>query len=154
LGWALNKDGRSTTDPQEAKAGSLLPIGGYKGYGLALSIELICSALIGGSFAAEISSWLGEPSKPPRIPFSMIALDISHFIEPQAFKAVVKEWLAKVIDVPKQEGVKRIYVPGEIAAEYYRERSREGIPIEEATLESYKRLAEKYSVMIPNVVER
>jgi LDH2 family malate/lactate/ureidoglycolate dehydrogenase len=154
LGWALNKDGRSTTDPQEAKAGSLLPIGGYKGYGLALSIELICSALIGGSFAAEISSWLGEPSKPPKIPFSVIALDISRFIEPQAFKAVVKEWLAKVIDVPKQEGVKRIYVPGEIAAEYYRERSREGIPIEEATLDSYKRLAEKYSVMIPKVVEK
>ncbi|MDR0719307.1 MAG: Ldh family oxidoreductase [Treponema sp.] len=78
-GWAMDKDGRSTTDPKEAKAGSLLPIGGYKGYGLALSIELICSALTGGSFAGEISSWLGEPSKPPKIPFSMIALDIANF---------------------------------------------------------------------------
>jgi LDH2 family malate/lactate/ureidoglycolate dehydrogenase len=154
LGWALNKDGKPTTDPKEAKTGSLLPIGGYKGYGLALSIELICSALIGGSFAAEISSWLGEPSKPPRIPFSMIALDISHFIEPQLFKAVVKKWLAKVTDVPKQEGVSRIYAPGEMASEHYRNRSREGIPLEEATFESYKRLAEKYAIMQAGIVER
>ena len=154
LGWALNKDGRPTTDPKEAKAGSLLPIGGYKGYGLALSIELICSALIGGNFAAEISSWLGEPSKPPKIPFSMIALDISHFIDPAIFKAVSKEWLARVTDVPKQEGVSHIYVPGEMAAEHYRTRIREGIPIEDTTLESYNRLAEKYSVMKAKVIEK
>ncbi|MDR2432979.1 MAG: Ldh family oxidoreductase [Treponema sp.] len=154
LGWALNKDGKPTTDPREAKAGSLLPIGGYKGYGLALSIELICSALIGGSFAAEISSWLGDPSTPPKIPFSMIALDISHFNDPGVFKAIVKEWLAKVVDVPKQEGVNRIYVPGEMAAEHYRIRSNEGIPIEEITIESYKRLAKKYSVLMAHIIEK
>jgi LDH2 family malate/lactate/ureidoglycolate dehydrogenase len=154
LGWALDKDGKPTTDPQKAKAGSLLPIGGYKGYGLALSIELICSALIGGNFAAEISSWLGEPSKPPGIPFSLIALDIAHFVEPEVFKAAVKEWLAKVTDVPRQEGVSRIYFPGERAAEFYKKRSREGIPLEEPTLESYKRLAEKYAVMKAKIVEK
>jgi LDH2 family malate/lactate/ureidoglycolate dehydrogenase len=154
LGWALDKEGRPTTDPKEAKAGSLLPIGGHKGYGLALSIELICSALIGGNFATEISSWLGEPSKPPGIPFSLIALDISHFIEPKVFKTLVKEWLAKVTDVPRQEGVNRIYFPGERAGESYRKRSREGIPIEEITIESYKRLAEKYALMKAKIVEK
>ncbi|MDR2078505.1 MAG: Ldh family oxidoreductase [Treponema sp.] len=153
-GWALDKDGRSTTDPKEAKAGSLLPIGGYKGYGLALSIELICSALTGGSFAGEISSWLGEPSKPPKIPFSMIALDIAHFSELPVFRTTVEKWLAKVIDVPKQEGVDHIYFPGKMAGERYRIRTREGIPIEDTTLDSYKRLAERFSVTKAKVIEK
>jgi LDH2 family malate/lactate/ureidoglycolate dehydrogenase len=153
LGWALDRDGNPTTDPKEAKDGSLLPIGGYKGYGLALCIELLCSALIGGSFAGEISSWLGEPAKPPRIPFSLIALDIAHFVDPEVFKKLVKEWLAKVTDVPRQEGVSRIYFPGEKAAESYKTRSREGIPLEEVTFESYNRLAEKYAVKKARVIE-
>jgi LDH2 family malate/lactate/ureidoglycolate dehydrogenase len=153
-GWALDKDGRSTTDPKEAKAGSLLPIGGYKGYGLALGIELICSALTGGSFAGEISSWLGEPSKPPKIPFSMIALDIAHFSEPPVFQTTVEKWLGKIIDVPKQEGVDRVYFPGKMASERYRIRTKEGIPVEDTTLDSYKRLAEKFSVMKIKVVEK
>jgi LDH2 family malate/lactate/ureidoglycolate dehydrogenase len=153
-GWAMDKDGKFTTDPKEAKTGSLLPIGGYKGYGLALSIELICSALIGGSFAGEISSWLGEPSKPPKIPFSIIALDIAHFGEPPVFQTTVEKWLAKIIDVPKQEGVDRIYFPGKMAGERYRIRTKEGIPIEDTTLDSYKRLEEKFSVTKAKVIEK
>jgi LDH2 family malate/lactate/ureidoglycolate dehydrogenase len=154
LGWALNKDGKPTMDPKEARVGSLLPIGDHKGYGLALCIELICSALTGGSFAGEISSWLSDPSKPSKIPFSMIALDISHFMEPSIFKAVVKEWLVKLIDVPKQEGVNRISFPGEMANERCRIRNKEGIPIENTTIESYKRLAEKFSVTQAKIVEK
>jgi LDH2 family malate/lactate/ureidoglycolate dehydrogenase len=150
-GWALDKNGKPTTDPKEARDGSLLPIGGYKGYGLALAIELLCSALIGGSFAGEISSWVGNPKAPTKIPFSIIAVDIAHFQDPAVFKSSVKDWLAKVIDVPKQEGVERIYFPGEIENEKYRQRGKEGIPLEDVTVESFKRLAHKYSIAEPTL---
>jgi LDH2 family malate/lactate/ureidoglycolate dehydrogenase len=150
-GWALDKNGKPTLDPREARDGSLLPIGGYKGYGLALAIELFCSALAGGSFADEISSWVTQPQNPTKIPFSIIAVDIGHFQEPDIFKQTVKTWLAKVIDVPKQEGVGRIYFPGEIENEKFKLRSSEGIPLEDVTVESFKRLAQKYSIPAPEI---
>ncbi|MDR1932768.1 MAG: Ldh family oxidoreductase [Spirochaetales bacterium] len=145
-GWALDKNGKPTTDPREARDGSLLPIGGYKGYGLALAIELLCSALTGGSFAGEISSWVTSPQNPPKIPFAVIAIDIGHFQEAGPFKQTLKNWLEQVTDVPKQEGVARIYFPGEIENEKYRLRSEEGIPLEDVTAESFKRLAQKYAI--------
>ena len=146
LGWALDRNGRPTTDPNEAKEGSLLPIGNYKGYGIAMSIELICSALIGGRFANEITSWMKYPGNPTKTPFSIIAIDIERFQSPDKFKSIVKNWLGNVTDCPRQEGVDRIYYPGEIENERYRRRSKEGIPLEDVTVESFRRLAEKYSI--------
>jgi LDH2 family malate/lactate/ureidoglycolate dehydrogenase len=151
-GWALDKNGKPTTDPREARDGSLLPIGGYKGYGLALAIELLCSALTGGGFADGISSWITQPHNPTKIPFSVIAVDIGHFQEPRLFRQTVKTWLAKVINVPKQEGAGRIYFPGEIENETYRLRGKEGIPLEDVTVESFTRLAQKYSISAPDIL--
>ena len=151
LGWALDSKGNPTTDPKEAWAGSLLPIGDYKGYGLAMAIELLCSALTGGGLAAEISSWVMDPKNPPKIPFSIMAIDIGHFQNPENFKSRVKDWLKKVIDVPKKEGVERIYYPGEIENNTFKLRSKEGIPLEDVTVESFLRLAKKYSLGEPKV---
>jgi len=153
LGWALDKNGKPTTDPKEGRDGSLLPIGGYKGYGLALAIELLCSALTNSSFAGEITSWIANPGNPTRIPFSIIAIDIAHFQDPANFKTRVKDWLSRVIDVPKQEGVDRIYFPGGIENELYKSRSKEGIPLEAVTVESFRRLAKKYSLAEPKIIE-
>ena len=84
----------------------------------------------------------------------MIALDIAHFSEPPVFQTTVEKWLAKIIDVPKQEGVDRVHFPGKMAGERYRIRTKEGIPIEDTTLNSYKRLAEKFSVTEAKVIEK
>jgi len=154
LGWVLDKNGKPTTDPKEAKDGSLQPIGDYKGYGLALAIELLCSALSGGSFADGISRWTTKPESPTKIPFSIIAIDIAHFQNVDAFKARTKNWLEKVIDVPKKEGVERIFYPGQMENEKFRLRSREGIPLEDVTVESFKKLAAKYSVSEPELLEK
>ena len=153
LGWALDKNGKPTTEPKEAWEGSLLPIGEYKGYGLSLAIELLCSALGGEQFSGGILGWMLQTEKPTNTPFTVITIDIGHFLQPSVFKGRVKEWLAKVIDVPKQEGVDRIYFPGEMECERFKIRSKEGIPLEDVTVESYGRLAEKYSLSGPQYSE-
>jgi len=151
LGWALDKNGNPTTDPKEVRGGSLLPIGDYKGYGLAMVIELLCSALTGGSFAGQITSWVAKPDNPTKIPFSVIAIDIGHFQDPASFKTRMKDWMSQVIDVPKKEGVERIYFPGEIENERHKARSKEGIPLEAVTVESFRRLAQRFSLTEPKV---
>jgi (2R)-3-sulfolactate dehydrogenase (NADP+) len=77
-GWALDRDGRPTTDPKEAiERGSLFPIGGAKGAMLALMFELICAALTGSAIGPEADSFFSEEGNRPRIGQAFIVVDPS-----------------------------------------------------------------------------
>ena len=75
-GWALDRHGKSTTDPKEAiEHGSLFPIGGAKGAALALMFELVCAELTGAAIGPEADSFFAEEGNRPRIGQSFIAID-------------------------------------------------------------------------------
>jgi (2R)-3-sulfolactate dehydrogenase (NADP+) len=75
-GWALDRNGKPTTDPKEAiEHGSLFPIGGVKGAMLALSFELICAALTGSAIGPEADSFFSEKGNKPRIGHAFLAID-------------------------------------------------------------------------------
>jgi (2R)-3-sulfolactate dehydrogenase (NADP+) len=75
-GWALDRDGKPTTDPKEAiERGSLFPIGGAKGAMLALAFELVCAALTGAAIGAEADSFFAEQGNKPRIGQAFLAID-------------------------------------------------------------------------------
>jgi (2R)-3-sulfolactate dehydrogenase (NADP+) len=77
-GWALDRNGRPTTDPKEAiEHGSLFPIGGAKGAMLALAFELVCAALTGAAIGPEADSFFVEEGNRPRIGQAFIAIDPS-----------------------------------------------------------------------------
>ena len=77
-GWALDRDGKPTTDPEEAiNRGSLFPIGGAKGAMLALMFELICASLTGSAIGPEADSFFSEQGNRPRIGQAFIAIDPS-----------------------------------------------------------------------------
>lgn len=74
LGWALDRNGQPTTDPQAALTGSLAAIGGVKGTMLALMVELLCVALTGAAFSFENDSYF-EPGGKPDIGHAILAID-------------------------------------------------------------------------------
>jgi (2R)-3-sulfolactate dehydrogenase (NADP+) len=75
-GWALDRNGRPTTDPKEAiEHGSLFPIGGAKGAMLALMFELICAALTGAAIGPEADSFFKEEGNTPHIGQAFLAVD-------------------------------------------------------------------------------
>ncbi len=75
-GWALDRDGKPTTDPKEAiERGSLFPIGGAKGAMLALAFELVCAALTGAAIGPEADSFFSEQGNKPRIGQAFLAID-------------------------------------------------------------------------------
>jgi (2R)-3-sulfolactate dehydrogenase (NADP+) len=77
-GWALDRDGKPTTDPKEAiEHGSLFPIGGAKGAMLALIFELICASLTGAAIGPEADSFFSEDGNRPRIGQAFVAIDPS-----------------------------------------------------------------------------
>lgn len=74
-GWALDREGRATTDPDAALAGTMLPMGDAKGTALALMVELLAAGLTGANFASEASSFLDDKGGPPATGQMIIALD-------------------------------------------------------------------------------
>jgi (2R)-3-sulfolactate dehydrogenase (NADP+) len=78
-GWALDADGRPTTDPTAALAGTMVPLGDAKGTALALMVELLAAGLTGANFAAEASSFLDTEGPPPGTGQLLIVLGSTAF---------------------------------------------------------------------------
>jgi len=98
-GWALDRDGKPTTDPKEAiERGSLFAIGGAKGAMLALAFELVCAALTGAAIGPEADSFFAEQGNKPRIGQAFLAIDPSALAGTDKYlervEAVVRAMLA------------------------------------------------------------
>ena len=114
-GWAVDAQGRPTTDPAEAVKGMLLPAAGPKGFGLAFVVDLLCGGLSGGAIGAEVRPLYGDPTLPYQCSQLFLAIDIGHFPAAGTFATRVQEQAARVGASKRAPGVDRIYAPGELA---------------------------------------
>ncbi len=139
-GWALDRDGRPTTDPAAAIDGLLLPIGGFKGAGLAMIMGILSSMLSGASYGTELGDLANGPRAGQDGHFVM-AIRISAFEDVSAFKARVDRAIQQIHACRRAPGVDRIYAPGEKEFLAERENRRDGIPLPVATLADLRRVA-------------
>ena len=146
-GWALDSNGESTTDPQAAIEGTLLPIGGPKGYGIALVNDILAGILTGSPSGIELRS-IHDLEHPSPVGFFFQVLQIEAFNSPRAFFDRLGDQLTAIRKGPRAQGVDRIYIPGEIEWECEQERRRNGIPIGTATLNALKELASELDAEI------
>lgn len=141
-GLTVDGAGEPTTDPHRAEA--LVPLGGadygYKGYGLALMVDLLCGALNGMKFGPYLTSMYTDLDKPRRIGHLMIAIDPARFAGAATMETVVTQ----LVNDLKQRG--DILLPGEPELNSEAERLRSGIPIEPAALADMNRWSEKLGV--------
>ncbi len=147
--WALDADGFPTTDPQKAINGSLLPIGNYKGYGLAMGIEILTALLSGGALSPQINSWISQTHESMGVSFTMIVIDISKFQEVEIFTKRMLDWINLLTKSPKKKGVNRIYYSGEMEGETYDLRIKSGIPIDNKTAKIFTNLADRFEIKQP-----
>jgi LDH2 family malate/lactate/ureidoglycolate dehydrogenase len=112
--WALDRDGRPTTDPAAAIKGMLLPAAGPKGFGLAFVIDLLCGGLSGGAVGAEVRPLYGDPADPYRCSHFFLAIDVGHF-PASTFAERVRDQALRVTGSKRAPGVARIHAPGELA---------------------------------------
>jgi LDH2 family malate/lactate/ureidoglycolate dehydrogenase len=151
--WALDAEGNPTTDPQKAIHGSLLPFGNYKGYGLAMGIEILTAVLGGGALSPQINSWIHQTKESMGVSFTTIVIDISKFQDPDIFKNRMLDWINLLINSPRREGVDRIYYSGERGGEIYDRRKKSGIPIDNQTAKIFTNLADRYKIVQPTFKE-
>lgn len=143
-GWVVDQHGGFTTDPQHLfQGGALLPLGGpsegYKGYGLAVMVEILCGLLTGLGFGVE-------PTGRHNDGCFMAVFKVDAFRPLQQFKQEVADLARYLKATPPSEGSSGVLYPGEIEHRTESERSRSGIEIEAATWKKLQALAESYGI--------
>jgi L-2-hydroxycarboxylate dehydrogenase (NAD+) len=146
-GWMITADGEAVVDPARVAEGFLLPIGGYKGSGLAIGLGLLAGVLNGAAFGREVVDFNADDHSTTNTGHAIIALDPSRFFGSVAvFTSEVDRHLRELRSSARRPGVDAIYLPGERRQERIEERTREGIPMPEALLDELDRLAERLGV--------
>ncbi|MGI6558140.1 MAG: Ldh family oxidoreductase [Limnochordia bacterium] len=112
-GWALNKEGEPTTDPTEAYEGTVLPVGGYKGFGLALIGAVLGGVLTGAAVGSEVTDFYEDLVKEQNVGHFFAALKVEHFLPIDQFKANMDNLIRELKSVELAKGFDRIYMPGE-----------------------------------------
>jgi LDH2 family malate/lactate/ureidoglycolate dehydrogenase len=136
-GWAVDAAGRPTDDPQKVlEGGWILPIGGYKGFGLILILDILSGVLTGGPMGTAITDlFTGDAGTPQGLGHFALALNIEAFMPVRAFKARMDERIRGVREAERLPGVTEILMPGERELRLERARRAEGIPLSIAVLE-------------------
>ncbi|NLZ53979.1 MAG: Ldh family oxidoreductase [Thermoanaerobacteraceae bacterium] len=145
-GWALTKDGKPTTDPNEGMKGTVVPIGGPKGYGLSLFMDIFSGILSGAQFGPHLNNMWKDFKNPQNVGHFFCAIDISKFVDLDTFKKRVDQMVSEIKALPKNEGVDEIFVPGEIEYRRKAERKRNGILIPDVVYEELKSLCDDNGV--------
>ena len=145
-GWAVDKDGQPTTDPQAALEGAMLPFGGPKGYAIAFIIDILCSSLSGAFSSTEINSFWNDMKNPQGLGLFMGAWNVEHFLPGGVFTERVDELFAKMKSCPPADGCNEVFIPGEIEYRNYLAAHKNGIELDMAVVDDLKKLADEYGV--------
>ena len=145
-GWAITKDGKPTTDAEEALNGTVLPFGGPKGYGIALLIEILSGILSGADFGPYTHNMWDDFKTPQNIGHVFHIIDISKFMDIEYFYKKISILRDDIKNLKKAEGVREIYLPGEIELNKSISAKEEGIRLPQAVLDDLKELADKWEV--------
>ncbi len=131
LGWALDKNGKPTTDANEGLSGSMAPAGGYKGFSQGLIVEVMCAALTGSLRGLEMGSFTESDGKPIGCGQFFIA------IEPEMFSggAFARQVKALVKSITAQDGAR---LPNSRREANKKIRAEKGLPISQALYDRLK----------------
>lgn len=144
--WGVDSKGNPTTNPDDViNGGFLSPVGGPKGFGLAVMAEILTGVLAGGHFSKMIPS-MYDVNKKQSISHFMLTIDIKQFIPLELYYASVKQLVSYIKDSKKAEGVEEIYLPGEIEFMKEKRNKENGVPLEEQTFLKLNELAKELNI--------
>jgi LDH2 family malate/lactate/ureidoglycolate dehydrogenase len=149
-GWAFDSTGAPTTDTKAAYEGMLYPLGGYKGSGLAVMVEMLCGVLSGGMFSTELGG-LRYRGRLLRNSQAFLAIDVARFLPVAEFTARAEKFVGMIRSTPTAPGYDEVLVAGDPEWRLEAERLRNGIPLEENNWRNLCKAAEKVGVAPPPV---
>jgi LDH2 family malate/lactate/ureidoglycolate dehydrogenase len=147
-GWAMDAEGHPTTDPKVALQGLPMPLGGYKGSGLALMVEVLCAVLSGGVMMEEVGG-LRVNGRPMRVSHFFLAIDPTRFLPMDQFEQRMQRMRDTVTGSRPAAGFEEVLIAGDPEWRSDKQRRREGVPIARGIWEELTKLAESLNVPVP-----
>jgi LDH2 family malate/lactate/ureidoglycolate dehydrogenase len=142
--WIIDGEGLPTTDTSHyPDIGSLLPMAGHKGYGLAFMIEAIAGVLSGADFIRDVPSWLLDPPSRPNLGHAFIAINVPAFTPTEAFSERIDRAAGAIRESPRAKGSDRILLPGDLEWKRRADALAHGIPLPPNILQDLSLLAKE-----------
>jgi LDH2 family malate/lactate/ureidoglycolate dehydrogenase len=151
-GLALDREGNPTTDPAQALVGSMLPVGGSKGSGLALAITIIVALLAEADFDYEVASIYDDPDRPQNLGHLFFVVDPWRLTSRESGRLRLAALVDRLHALRPQKEFQRVRYAGEGGAEHARHRLEYGIPVETADLQAVAEACRDCGV--PRLAER
>lgn len=137
--WATDKEGRPTTDARAALDGFLLPIGGHKGYGLALVVDLFAGLLSGAAYLTHVNSWSEQPDLPGNLGHFFFLFDATRLGPPEWLHGRMGDFAAILHGTPPSDPAKPVRIPGEQELDNLERQRRDGISLDAALVERLRK---------------
>ena len=141
VGWMIDRKGQPLTDPRRSSEGFLLPIGGYKGYGLNVIIGMLAGVLNGAAFGRNVVDFNKDVVSRNNSGHMIMAMRVDNFQPVESFKQEMDRVIREIRESKRMEGVDRIWLPGEIEHYRIRERLKNGIPLAPIVVSNLRQLA-------------
>ena len=132
--WGTDKHGRKTTDPKAALDGFLQPIGGHKGYGLALLVDMFAGVLSNAAYLTHVKSWVDAPDEPQNLGHFFILIDTKRLGTASWLVERMRDFAEILHASPAAEEGKPVIVPGEIELRNMARQRANGIDVDVAVL--------------------
>jgi L-2-hydroxycarboxylate dehydrogenase (NAD+) len=133
-GWMIDRQGQPLLDPKRSEEGFLMPIGGYKGYGLSLVVGILAGTLNGAAMGRAVIDFNHDDHSVTNTGQAIAVIDPAAFGDVGEFKARVDQLVRELRDSERMPGVERIWLPGEQSEAKRTTYARDGIPIAPALL--------------------
>jgi LDH2 family malate/lactate/ureidoglycolate dehydrogenase len=128
LGYALDAQGRPTTDPAEALKGVVLPIGAYKGSGLSMLMDIFGGVLSGAAYAGDVADQYKVFDRPQNVGHFFLAMRPDLFVSKKDYRLRMDTLIERVRACPRADGFDEVLIPGEPESREEEKRARSGIP--------------------------
>jgi len=140
-GWMMDRQGNPLTDPKRANEGFLLPIGGYKGYGLALVMGLLAGNLNAAAMGRDVVDFNNDDTTETNTGHTIVAINIEAFQDLKEFRRGMDTLIRDIRNSQRLPGVDRIRLPGEGSHVTRADNEKNGIPMPPALLAALDQLA-------------
>jgi len=146
--WAIDEDGRATTDPVAALNGVIQPMAEHKGYAISVMMDVLSGVLSGSGILDEVSGPY-QAERRSRCGHMFLALNIAAFGPVDAFAERMERMVEQLKAVPRVPGCVEVFYPGEIEAKNEVRYRREGLSLPRKTLDDLAQAAMQSQVRIP-----
>jgi L-2-hydroxycarboxylate dehydrogenase (NAD+) len=145
-GWMIDAEGKPITDPKRADEGFLLPIGGYKGYGLALVFGLLAGTLNGAAMGKDVVDFNADAETATNTGQAIVMIDPAAFGDVKEFKQRVDVVVRDLRASRRMPGVERIWMPGEQSHGKRAVTAKEGIAVAPALRKALDTVADELGI--------